>query len=129
MSENPFAKPDTQVGTSGPSKKSSWRLSRVFTLIAIAFVFTALIVPFVRRDARPAARRTQCKNNLKQILYALHDYHDVHNAMPPAFTTDVEGRPLHSWRTLILPFLKQKQLYESIDLSKPWNHPANAAAM
>ena len=42
---------------------------------------------------------------------------------------DAKGRPLHSWRTLILPYLEQEPLYQTIDLSKPWNDPANARAL
>ena len=49
--------------------------------------------------------------------------------MPPAYTVDAKGRPLHSWRTLILPYLEQEPLYQTIDLSKPWNDPANAKAL
>ncbi len=49
--------------------------------------------------------------------------------MPPAYTVDAKGRPLHSWRTLILPYLEQEPLYQMIDLSKPWNDPANAKAL
>ena len=48
--------------------------------------------------------------------------------MPPSYTVDPNGRPLHSWRTLILPYLEQESLYKSIDLSKPWNDPLNAKA-
>jgi hypothetical protein len=69
-----------------------------------------------------------CKNNLKQIGLALHNYHDTYCAFPPPFTVDENGKPLHSWRTLILPFLDQQSLYEKIDLSKPWDGPANAEA-
>ncbi|WP_373653860.1 DUF1559 domain-containing protein [Schlesneria sp. DSM 10557] len=77
---------------------------------------------------REAGRRTICRNNLKQIALALHKYHDTYFTFPPAYTVDGDGRPLHSWRTLILPYLDQQELYESIDLSKPWNDPVNAAA-
>ncbi len=42
---------------------------------------------------------------------------------------DAQGRPLHRWRTLILPYLDQESLYQTIDLSKPWNDPANARAL
>jgi len=41
---------------------------------------------------------------------------------------DAEGRPLHSWRTLILPYLDETELYSTIDLSRPWNDPVNALA-
>lgn len=77
---------------------------------------------------REAGRRTVCRNNLKQIALALHKYHDTYFTFPPAYTVDGDGRPLHSWRTLILPYLDQQELYDTIDLSKPWNDPVNASA-
>ncbi|MDP1798715.1 MAG: DUF1559 domain-containing protein, partial [Planctomycetaceae bacterium] len=55
-------------------------------------------------------------------------YHDVYGAFPPSYTVDADGKPLHSWRTLILPYLDQKSLYDKIDLSKAWDDPANAEA-
>ena len=70
-----------------------------------------------------------CANNLKQIGLALRNYEQVYDVLPPAYTLDAQGRPLHSWRTLILPFLEQQSLYQSIDLSKPWNDPTNAQAL
>jgi len=63
---------------------------------------------------------------LKQIALALHNYADDWNAFPPAFTVDADGNPLHSWRTLLLPYLDYAALYGRIDLSKPWDAPANA---
>ena len=57
------------------------------------------------------------------------NYEQAYNALPPAYTVDANGRPLHSWRTLILPYLEQESLYQTIDLSKPWNDPANARAV
>ncbi len=94
---------------------------------AIRVVLGALIIPSPRR-AREAARRTQCKNNLKKIGLALHNFHDDYGSFPPAYTVDSYGRMLHSWRTLLLPYLEQEQLYRQIDLSKPWYDPVNAAA-
>src|SRR5918997_1599426 len=82
-----------------------------------------------KRSSRPAGRRIRCLNNLKQIVLALHNYEQAHKALPPAYTVDATGRPLHSWRTLILPYLEQEPLYRAIDLSKPWNDPANARAL
>lgn len=80
------------------------------------------------RTARPAARRIQCSNNLKRIALAMHAYESRYAALPPAFTVDADGQPLHSWRTLLLPFLEQQTLYDRIDLSKPWDHPDNEKA-
>jgi hypothetical protein len=52
----------------------------------------------------------------------------IYGSFPPAYTVDSNGRMLHSWRTLLLPYLEQEHLYRQIDLSKPWYDPANAAA-
>ena len=106
---------------------------RAFTLIELMVVIAliglaiALLLP-ASRGARAPARRAQCINNLKQIGLALATYESTYNALPPAYTVDAAGRPLHSWRTLILPFLEQAPLYQTIDLTKPWDDPANAKA-
>ena len=97
------------------------------TVCCLLIFMIALLLPAVKRE-RPGAHLTQCKNNLKQIGLALQTYESIHGALPPAFTIDAEGKPLHSWRTLILPYLDQHQLYEKIDLSKPWDDPVNEAA-
>lgn len=96
-------------------------------VLLIGFVTVAFLLP-VTRSARPAAYRSQCKNNLKQIAIALLNYNDVYHALPPAYTIDADGKPLHSWRTLILPYMDQKPLYDKIDLTKPWDDPVNAEA-
>jgi prepilin-type N-terminal cleavage/methylation domain-containing protein/prepilin-type processing-associated H-X9-DG protein len=109
------------------SRRAAFSLLELLIVLCIIGVVIALLLP-ARRSAGPAARRTQCKNNLKQIGLALHNYADVHGSFPPAYTVDEEGRPLHSWRTLILPYVDQGPLYNSIDLSKPWDDPVNTAA-
>jgi prepilin-type processing-associated H-X9-DG protein len=55
-------------------------------------------------------------------------YEAEYKTYPPAYTTDADGKPLHSWRTLLLPYLEQQVLYNTIDFSKPWDDPANAIA-
>ncbi len=127
MSDNPYEIPEAMENVA--PVKGSWK-SRMFELLAVVVILlllAALLLP-ATRSARPAARRAQCKNNLKRIGLALHNYHDAYGALPPAYTVDSSSRPLHSWRTLILPFVEQLALYNSIDLSKPWNDPANAEA-
>jgi dienelactone hydrolase len=69
-----------------------------------------------------------CWNNLKQISLALRNYQSDHHSLPPAYTVDASGKPLHSWRTLILPYLDEQALYNTIDLSKSWDDPANKQA-
>lgn len=104
----------------------SW--TELVVAVGIIGLLAALLLPLVQGTSRPAARRLQCRNNLRYIALALHHYHDVYDSLPPAYTVDADGQPLHSWRTLILPYLDQAALYESIDLSKPWDDPANATA-
>jgi len=84
----------------------------------------ALLIPAIQA-AREAARRMQCTNNIKQILLALHNYHDVFGALPPLYTVDANGKPLHSWRVLILPFIEQMALYEQIRFDEPWDSEYN----
>lgn len=98
----------------------------LFVFFACGGVLIALLLPAVQ-GAREAARRAQCSNNLKQIALALHNYHDSYRSFPPAYTVDATGKPLHSWRTLILPFLNQQAVYSNIDLTEPWNSPRNQA--
>jgi prepilin-type processing-associated H-X9-DG protein len=111
-----------------PSARRRFRLFELMVVIGIIALLLAFLLPF-DRSARHAAARAQCFNNLRQIALALQIYERVHKALPPAYTVDAEGRPLHSWRTLILPYLEQEPLYQSIDLSKTWNDPANAKAL
>jgi len=92
--------------------------------IAVGGVLAALLLPAVQA-ARESARRMECANNLKHIGVAMHNYHDAYKTLPPAYTVDEEGNRLHSWRTLILPFMDQAPLYNQIDLSKPWDAPEN----
>jgi hypothetical protein len=76
--------------------------------------------------AREAARRMQCTNHVIQIVLAFHSYADEHNGgLPPLYTVDADGKPLHSWRVLILPYMEQKELYDKIRLNEPWDSEYN----
>jgi hypothetical protein len=69
--------------------------------------------------------RMKTANNLKQIGLAVHNYHDVHNALP----TDVvgpDGKALLSWRVQLLPYLEQDNLFKQLDMTKAWDDPRNA---
>ncbi|MGN6136297.1 MAG: DUF1559 domain-containing protein [Aureliella sp.] len=102
-------------------------VAAVPVLLVCAGILVGLLLPAVQA-AREAARRVECSNNLKNISIALLNYEDYYRALPPAYTTDESGRRLHSWRTLILPQLGHTALYNSIDLSKPWDDPVNQQA-
>jgi prepilin-type N-terminal cleavage/methylation domain-containing protein len=127
MAVNPYDSPLTEGQPPAPSPKRGFRLVELLFVIAVIGVLIAMLFP-ARRSAREAARRTQCQNNLKQIALALQNYEEVFHCLPPAYTVDADGKPLHSWRTLILPYLEQKPLYDTIDLTKAWDDPANKSA-
>jgi prepilin-type N-terminal cleavage/methylation domain-containing protein/prepilin-type processing-associated H-X9-DG protein len=99
-------------------------LIELLAVIAILAILIALILPAVQ-SAREAARRSQCTCNLCQIKLALHNYHSQYNMLPPAYVADASGRPMYSWRVLILPFMEQSGLYNQYDFNEPWNGPNN----
>jgi hypothetical protein len=67
----------------------------------------------------------QSQYNLKQIGQALHQYSDVHKRLPPWALCDSSGKPLLSWRVLILPYIEQSPLYLEFHLDEPWDSPHN----
>ena len=95
----------------------------IVVILALA-VLVALLLPAVP-SAREAARRMQCSNHMKQIAVAFNNYHNDHGHFPPAYTVDEDGKPLHSWRVLILPYIYQDVLYEQIRLYEPWDSEHN----
>ena len=72
-----------------------------------------------------AARRNVSKNYLKQIGLALHNYHDLHDRLPPGGIFNQTGQPQHSWMTQILPYVDQVPLYNKVDFHQPWTSADN----
>lgn len=112
-----------------PRRRLGFTLIELLVVIAIIAILIALLLPAVQQ-AREAARRTQCKNNLKQIGLALHNYHDTHNRLPPAWA-DWDGlwaNPIRSAHAnvAILPFLEQNNLADLYDDNVRWDHPNNS---
>ena len=91
---------------------------------AAVAIGVALLLPAVQQ-AREAARRSQAKNNLKQIGLAMHNYHDTHRVFPPAANVDKKDKTLLSWRVHILPYVDQVALYNQFHLDKPWDSDHN----
>ena len=91
--------------TASRCRRSAFTLIELLVVIAIIAILIAILLPAVQQ-AREAARRTQCKNNLKNLALAMHNYHDVANALPMgglAVNGDYDG---HSWYSRILPELE-----------------------
>ena len=64
-------------------------------------------------------------NNIKQILLAILTYENDKGRYPPAYTTGKDGKPLLSWRVLLLPYIDQDALYKQFHLDEPWDSPHN----
>jgi prepilin-type N-terminal cleavage/methylation domain-containing protein len=101
------------------SRRKGFTLIELLVVIAIIAVLIALLLPAVQQ-AREAARRTQCKNNLKQLGLALHNYHDTANTFPPGWigksTSNFSG---FGWNAMVLPFVDQGPLYAVLQTGNP----------
>ena len=117
-------------------RRRGFTLIELLVVIALIAVLVALLLPAVQQ-ARASARGVQCRNNLKQIGIALHNYAEQHRVLPPSSTSGVEDgvwddRPwrhhLHSWASLILPQLDQSTAQAQINYNVSALDPANAPA-
>ncbi|QDU78054.1 hypothetical protein Pan97_51340 [Bremerella volcania] len=121
---NPFDSPEAYTGKPEPKKWWHFTVVEWIVMVLIIFVLAALLMPAAKM-AKTSGRRDWSANHLKEIGIALHNYHDLYGTLPPAVVTDAEGRPLYSWRVLLLPFLEQQALYDQFDLSQPWDSQTN----
>jgi len=99
-------------------------LIELLVVIAIIAILVALLLPAVQQ-AREAARRSQCKNNFKQVALALHNYHDVHKLFPPgalmgnpsSATCSDPAKLGFGWAAFILPMLEETALYNNLNFN------------
>ena len=122
-------------------KRKGFTLIELLVVIAIIAILVALLLPAVQQ-AREAARRTQCKNNLKQLGLAFHNYHDVHRTFPPGWINDhslarnVAGNNVNAhhgnnendaqwaWSVFLMPFIDQAPAFNTLGVN---NQRADAA--
>ena len=111
------------------SRKSNWKrtgftLIELLVVIAIIAILIALLLPAVQQ-AREAARRTQCRNSLKQIGLAMHNYLDVFGTFPPGYISTTMGNTAATqnthwaWGSMVLPYIDQAPLYNKYDINSP----------
>ncbi|MDP6557555.1 MAG: DUF1559 domain-containing protein [Pirellulaceae bacterium] len=87
--------------------------------LVVAFLFPALGI------ARNLAHSHNCDQNLTRIGLALQAYESEQGTLPPAFIPGPDGKPMHSWRVLLLPYLDEHGLYGNYDFSQPWDSAHN----
>ena len=115
-----------------PSTKASskpshpgFTLIELLVVIAIIAILIALLLPAVQQ-AREAARRTQCKNNLKQIGLALHNYLSTNSVFPPSYCIGAAKGGTWSIHARIMPFLDQANAYAMADLTVGYGDAPNS---
>jgi len=137
----------TRVAGRRSRLRSGFTLIELLVVIAIIAVLIALLLPAVQQ-AREAARRSQCKNNLKQFGLALHNYHDTVNTFPPAVIAlnasgglafRIGNNPVSNmlgWGAFILPYVDQAPLWNQISartsgagVGKPWFMDTGAGSL
>jgi len=122
---NPFAAAPA-VRSSGSGTGIIVVVVVVGVLVFVGLILMGLLFPAIQA-AREAARRAACLNNMKQLSLAMTSYHSTHGCYPPAYLTDADGQPMHSWRVLILPHLGESTLYQMYDFDEPWDSLKNQA--
>ena len=120
------------TGLSQMATQESWQASkpkrRVFLRCVGSMVILGLLAAFlwpVAKAMREVHRTNQCRDNLRRIGLALHTYNAEWNCLPPAYLVGEDGRRMHSWRVLILPYLGEEALYHQYRFDEPWDSPSN----
>jgi hypothetical protein len=98
---------------------------RIYGGVALCLAGASLFVLSKIEEARETSRRATCYKNISEISKAIYTYRAIRGNWPPAFVADQSGRPLHSWRVLILPYLGYQNIYDAYHFDEPWDGPNN----
>jgi len=103
---------------SAASKHWSWILL-VLSILPVLWLVNGVL------NVREEAARSECAMRFNQLALALHNYHDTKGHFPPAFIAGPDGKPWHSWRVLILPYIEEHKVYDRYRFDEPWYGPNN----
>ncbi len=125
----PPAEDGTSLGSAGARPTRRQSLGGLLLAIVLGcggfcyFLFPTIYATLEATKA--AACRDNCTNHLKRIGLAMHNYQEKYGCFPPAYIPDENGKPKHSWRVLILPFMDYQPLYAAYRFDEPWNSMHN----
>jgi len=111
----------------GLQRRAAFTYMEFVIIVVVLIILATLLIPAVQ-SAQSAARTLTCLNNLKQIGVAMQNYHDTHNTFPMPYTADwsfdgfdapSDNLNVHSWGQMLLPFLGESDVYDSIDMTHP----------
>ena len=101
-------------------------ITQILAVVAVlAVLFVGVFFYRQVRGVRESAQRTQIAGYLKHLSIAMHMYHEVHQTLPPHAIYSKEGKPLLSWRVLLLPYMEEDALFKKFKLDEPWDSPHN----
>ena len=109
------------------------RLPRLKTVVlgtgTLLLIGLAVALAVAIRAAREAAIESCSQCPLNQMHLALSNYHATYGCFPPAYVADKDGKPMHSWRVLILPMIEEQAMYATYRFDEPWDGPNNSKLM
>lgn len=103
-----------------PARFAGFTIVELLVVVAVVIIVLALVTPAVQ-ESRVQAQQAQCQNNLKQLGLAMHNYHDVYNSFPPAWTAlhpHPQSEPRFGWTASLLPYIEEAPLYNQLDFHK-----------
>ena len=126
-SGNPFNSRQAPSVDEPPQQVISIAKSWGGKVLCVGFAIVVLVSLLLPGMTHPpeVRHRMSSSYNLKMIGLALHNYHDTYGSFPPAIVTDANGKPLYSWRVLLLPFMEEQALYQQFAVDEPWDSATN----
>jgi hypothetical protein len=122
--QSPDLEPRESAADDRPFQFTLRQLLLFVAVLSVIFGLLASLGIAVNK-AREAARAAACLSRLNQLGLALKNYHHTYGCYPPAYVCDANGKPVHSWRVLILPFIEEQALYARYNFAEPWDGPSN----